>query len=95
MGALGIRGSGSAVRAGPGHYDGRSAVDRLLDGRAELAGWLRTRSGLRFPGRGELERGAGVLGPDHVDDRVDEGQVRERLREVAEVPPLRGSSSSA
>jgi hypothetical protein len=31
MGALGIRGSGSAVRAGPVHYGDRSAVDRLLD----------------------------------------------------------------
>jgi hypothetical protein len=37
MGALGIRGSGSAVRAGPVHDDDRSAVDRPLGGRAELA----------------------------------------------------------
>jgi hypothetical protein len=39
MGALGIRGSGSAGRAGPVHDDDRSAADRLLDGRADLAGW--------------------------------------------------------
>jgi hypothetical protein len=37
MGALGIRDSGSVVRAGPVHYDDRSAVDRLLGGRAEQA----------------------------------------------------------
>ena len=65
------------------HDDDRSAVDRLLDGRAELAGCLLIRSRLRFPGRNELERGSGVLGPDHVDDRVDQGQVGECLREVA------------
>jgi hypothetical protein len=44
-GALGIGGSGSAVRTGPGHYDDRSAVDRLLDGRAELAGCRLTGQG--------------------------------------------------
>jgi hypothetical protein len=44
-GRLGIRGSGSAVRAGPVHYDDRSAVDCLLDGRAEQAGCLPTRQG--------------------------------------------------
>ena len=56
--------------------DDRSAVDRLLDGRAELAGCLLIRSGLRFPGRDELERGSGVLGPDHVDDRQNEQIVK-------------------
>jgi hypothetical protein len=40
MGALGSRSSGSAVRAGPVHDGDRSAVDRLLGGRAELAGSL-------------------------------------------------------
>jgi len=33
---LGIRDSGSAVRAGLVHYNDRSDVDRLLDGVAEL-----------------------------------------------------------
>jgi selenocysteine lyase/cysteine desulfurase len=37
-GALGIRDSGSAVRAGLVHYNDRSDVDRLLAGVAELAG---------------------------------------------------------
>jgi cysteine desulfurase family protein (TIGR01976 family) len=37
-GALGIRDSGSAVRAGLVHYNDRAEVDRLLDGVAELAG---------------------------------------------------------
>jgi cysteine desulfurase family protein (TIGR01976 family) len=37
-GALGIRESGGAVRAGLVHYNDRSDVDRLLDGVAELAG---------------------------------------------------------
>jgi hypothetical protein len=37
-GALGIGGSGSAVRAGPVHYDDRCAVDRLHDGGPELTG---------------------------------------------------------
>ena len=36
-GALGIRDSGGAVRAGLVHYNDRSDVDRLLDGVAELA----------------------------------------------------------
>lgn len=36
-GALGIRDSGSAVRAGLVHYNDRNDVDRLLDGVAELA----------------------------------------------------------
>jgi cysteine desulfurase family protein (TIGR01976 family) len=36
-GALGIRDSGSAVRAGLVHYNDRSDVDRLLEGIAELA----------------------------------------------------------
>jgi cysteine desulfurase family protein (TIGR01976 family) len=36
--ALGIRDSGSAVRAGLVHYNDRSDVDRLLDAVAELAG---------------------------------------------------------
>jgi cysteine desulfurase family protein (TIGR01976 family) len=36
-GALGIRDSGSAVRAGLVHYNDRSDVDRLLEGVAELA----------------------------------------------------------
>src|SRR6266542_5505164 len=36
-GALGIRDSGSAVRAGLVHYNDRSDVERLLDGVAELA----------------------------------------------------------
>ena len=36
-GALGIRDSGSAVRAGLVHYNDRSDVDRLLAGLAELA----------------------------------------------------------
>jgi hypothetical protein len=44
-GALGVGGSGSAVRAGPVRYDDRSAVDRLLDGRAELAGCRLTGQG--------------------------------------------------
>jgi selenocysteine lyase/cysteine desulfurase len=35
---LGIRGAGSAVRAGLVHYNDRSDVDRLLAGVAELAG---------------------------------------------------------
>ena len=34
---LGIRDSGSAVRAGLVHYNDRSDVDRLLEGVAELA----------------------------------------------------------
>lgn len=37
-GALGIRDSGSAVRAGLVHYNDRSDVDRLLEAVAELAG---------------------------------------------------------
>ena len=37
-GALGIRDSGGAVRAGLVHYNDRSDVDRLLDGVADLAG---------------------------------------------------------
>jgi cysteine desulfurase family protein (TIGR01976 family) len=37
-GALGIRGAGSAVRAGLVHYNDSSDVDRLLSGVAELAG---------------------------------------------------------
>jgi len=37
-GTLGIRDSGSAVRAGLVHYNDRSDVDRLLSGVAELAG---------------------------------------------------------
>jgi hypothetical protein len=44
-GALGIGGSGSAVRAGPVHYDDRCAVNRLLDGPAELAGCRLTGQG--------------------------------------------------
>jgi cysteine desulfurase family protein (TIGR01976 family) len=36
-GALGIRDSGGAVRAGLVHYNDRSDVDRLLDGLSELA----------------------------------------------------------
>ena len=36
-GALGIRDTGSAVRAGVVHYNDRSDVDRLLAGVAELA----------------------------------------------------------
>src|SRR6266576_3163558 len=31
-----------------------------------------------------------LLGPDDVDEGVDERQVRERLREVAEVPATSG-----
>ena len=37
-GVLGIRDSGSAVRAGLVHYNDRSDVDRLLASVAELAG---------------------------------------------------------
>ena len=37
-GALGIRDSGGAVRAGLVHYNDRSDVDRLLAAVAELAG---------------------------------------------------------
>jgi len=37
-GALGIRDSGSAVRAGLVHYNNRSDVDRLLEAVAELVG---------------------------------------------------------
>jgi selenocysteine lyase/cysteine desulfurase len=36
-GALGIRDTGSAVRAGLVHYNDRTDVDRLLDGVAGLA----------------------------------------------------------
>ena len=36
-GALGIRDSGSAVRAGLVHYNDRSEVNRLIEGVAELA----------------------------------------------------------
>ena len=45
----------------------------------------------RLQARGEL-----LVGPDHVHDGVDQRQVRERLREVAQVAArLRGSISSA
>jgi selenocysteine lyase/cysteine desulfurase len=37
-GALGIRDSGGAVRAGLVHYNDRSDVDRLLEALADLAG---------------------------------------------------------
>ena len=37
-GALGIRDSGSAVRAGLVHYNNRDNVDRLLAALAELVG---------------------------------------------------------
>ena len=37
-GALGIRDTGSAVRAGLVHYNDRSDVDRLLAAVAEMAG---------------------------------------------------------
>ena len=77
---------GGPVRA---HHGGIGLVAGVVTGNLRLlraaAALTGTAPGLRPIGRGRRS-GARLVGVDDVEDRVDEGQVGERLREVAEVP---------